>query len=744
MFTDKIWLVAVIVVIVLAVAYVIFNYFRIKGMDEGDETMIRMSGIIRDGAAVFLKREFMTIAIVVAAVAILFSAFIEWSSGLTYVLGAAMSSVVCILGMRSATYANVRTANMAKKTGSIGETVKVALCGGSISGLSVQALGLFGLVLVILIGGVAPAVDPGTVATAEYIEKTTGFFGISALLTNGTIMRITTYSLGCSTVAMFNRVAGGNYTKAADISADILGKIRNDLPEDDSRVPNVIADFIGDNVNDIAGNCSDLLESFVATISASIVVAVSLFGEHPLYFIANEGLFENFYIFPVLFAGIGLLGCLLGLGFAAVKKMGDDPSTELNMATYISAGIAAVGGFVLCLGAFGGIDKEVLSALGFNAGWISPWICAILGIISGVLIGTITEYYTSTDYKLFGKPVKNSPTKEIAEYAVEGEAFVITKGDAVGSRSCLLPVLIIGVSLVVSGSICGIYGIAIASLGMLSFVGATVSIDAFGPIADNAGGLAESCHLAPEVRVITDKLDAVGNTTAAIGKGFAIGSAAFATVSLIFAYISNYTAGAAPDFNITGSHIFQMIAGLIIGGALIEFFSALLTDNTIKSARELADVGDRQLSDPDVLSGKVDPDYNELVDLATQAALKRMLIPSIIALAVPLVGGILLGTNFVLGILLGSTIVAIPRAIFMGNSGGAFDNAKKYIESGALIGHGKGTAAHKAAVTGDTVGDTRKDVVGVALDIFIKMMSTVATTLFIVISAVSAFMPWVA
>ena len=744
MFTDKIWLVAVIVVIVLAVAYVIFNYFRIKGMDEGDETMIRMSGIIRDGAAVFLKREFMTIAIVVAAVAILFSAFIEWSSGLTYVLGAAMSSVVCILGMRSATYANVRTANMAKKTGSIGETVKVALCGGSISGLSVQALGLFGLVLVILIGGVAPAVDPGTVATAEYIEKTTGFFGISALLTNGTIMRITTYSLGCSTVAMFNRVAGGNYTKAADISADILGKIRNDLPEDDSRVPNVIADFIGDNVNDIAGNCSDLLESFVATISASIVVAVSLFGEHPLYFIANEGLFENFYIFPVLFAGIGLLGCLLGLGFAAVKKMGDDPSTELNMATYISAGIAAVGGFVLCLGAFGGIDKEVLSALGFNAGWISPWICAILGIASGVLIGTITEYYTSTDYKLFGKQVKNSPTREIAEYAVEGEAFVITKGDAVGSRSCLLPVLIIGVSLVVSGSICGIYGIAIASLGMLSFVGATVSIDAFGPIADNAGGLAESCHLEPEVRVITDKLDAVGNTTAAIGKGFAIGSAAFATVSLIFAYISNYTAGAAPDFNITGSHIFQMIAGLIIGGALIEFFSALLTDNTIKSARELADVGDRQLSDPDVLSGKVDPDYNELVDLATQAALKRMLIPSIIALAVPLVGGILLGTNFVLGILLGSTIVAIPRAIFMGNSGGAFDNAKKYIESGALIGHGKGTAAHKAAVTGDTVGDTRKDVVGVALDIFIKMMSTVATTLFIVISAVSAFMPWVA
>ena len=523
---------------------------------------------------------------------------------------------------------------------------------------------------------------------------------------------------------MFNRVAGGNYTKAADISADILGKIRNDLPEDDSRVPNVIADFIGDNVNDIAGNCSDLLESFVATIAASIVIAIGLLSSYSNIITAE--LFKATYIFPLVMAGGGLFGCVLGLFIVSIRKMGNNPSKELNLATYISAGLTLVICGVLCYVAFGnsGVD---LKELGWKIGWASPWICAILGIASGVAIGLITEYYTSADYK---------PTQTIAEYATEGEAFVVTKGDAVGSRSCLFPVLIIGASLVISGLLCGTYGIAIASLGMLSFVGTTVSIDAFGPIADNAGGLAESCHLDPEVREITDKLDSVGNTTAAIGKGFAIGSAAFATVSLICAFVGNFNVSGLPVPKIDD---FILIAGAIIGGALIEFFCAILTDNTIKSAKELADVGDKQLSNPDVLAGVVDPDYNELVRLATKSALRRMLVPSIIALAVPFVTGVFLGPEFVVGLLLGSTICAIPRAIFMGNSGGAFDNAKKYIESGQLEGHGKGSAAHKAAVAGDTIGDTRKDVVGVALDIFIKMMSTVATTLFVVITALYAF-----
>ncbi len=395
--------------------------------------------------------------------------------------------------------------------------------------------------------------------------------------------------------------------------------------------------------------------------------------------------------------------------------MGDNPSRELNLATWISAGLTLVLGFFGAMIAFQNVDASLLKdQFGWVAGWMSPWICAVLGIASGVAIGSITEYYTSTEYK---------PTRTLAEMAPEGEAFVVTKGDAVGSRSVLLPVLVIGLALFVSGKLAGIYGVALAALGMLSFVGATVSIDAFGPIADNAGGLAESCHLPHEVRTITDKLDAVGNTTAAVGKGFAIGSAAFATVSLIVSYVGNYSSDMT--LNIAS---FVVVAGAIIGGALVEYFSAMLTDNTIDSAKLMADEGDKQLT-PEVLAGKKQPNYNRMIELAAKEALRKMLVPSVLAMVIPIIGGFLFGVDFVGGLLIGATIVAIPRAIFMGNSGGAFDNAKKYIESGSLKGYGKGSAAHKAAVTGDTVGDTRKDVVGVALDIFIKTMSTVANTL---------------
>lgn len=692
----------VLCVIVLALAYVFFNYFRIRKMSEGTGEMIEMAGIIRSGASTFMKTEYKTIAVVVVVIALVFSLFVEATSGITFLFGACMSSVVCVLGMRSATYANVRTANRARETLSIGETVKVALCGGSISGLSVQAFGMLGLILVLIIwGGVkTDAVSTGLLANMEC---------------NPFIMRLTTYSLGCSVVAMFNRVAGGNYTKAADISSDILAKLRHDMPEDDSRVPNVVADFIGDNVNDIAGNCSDLLESFVATMVAAIMIAVTIFnGATASGSAVTEATFTATCIFPIILAGGGLLGCLLGLGFATVRKMGDNPSKELNLATWISAGLTVLVGLLASYLIF----KDVPLYDEFICGWLSPWISSVLGIISGIAIGSITEYYTSTDFK---------PTRKLAEMATEGEAFVVTKGDAIGSRSCLLPILVIGVALLLSGMLCGTYGIAISALGMLAFVGATVSIDAFGPIADNAGGLAESCHLDAKVRVITDKLDSVGNTTAAIGKGFAIGSAAFATVSLIVAYVGNYTAAnAEPVLNIAS---FIVIAGGIIGGALIEYFSAMLSDNTIESARLMADEGDRQLSVPGVLEGTVRPDYNRCIQMAAKQALRKMLVPSVLALFVPIAGGFLFGVEFVGGLLVGATIVAIPRALFMGNSGGAFDNAKKYIEGGFLKGHGKGSAAHKAAVTGDTIGDTRKDVVGVALDIFIKTMSTVANTL---------------
>ena len=692
----------VILITLLALGLAVFNFRYVRGMKEGTAEMSEMAGVIRDGANVFMRTEYKTIVITVAAVAVIFLLLIEWSSAITFVLGAAMSSAACIFGMKAASYANVRTANRAR-SGSMHRTMKVALRGGSVSGLSVQAFGLLGLVLILL---VTSGVKIGAVSSGLIVH----------LECNPSIMRLTTYSLGCSIVAMFNRVAGGNFTKAADISADIIGKNRHDLPEDDRRVPNTIADFIGDLVNDIAGNCSDLLESFVATIVAAILIAVSVMESNAI----SETLFKSMYRFPILLAGIGLLGCIVGILTVLKSKSGKSPSATLDKATYISAGFVVVGAFLISLLMFFGEKKAFAD---FRLGWISPWLSTILGLISGVAIGKITEYYTSTDHK---------PVQKLAEISVEGEAFVVTKGDAIGSRSCLLPIAVIVASLLLAGWLCGIYGIAISALGMLSFVATTVSVDAFGPIADNAGGIAEACHLDESVRAITDKLDAVGNTTAAIGKGFAIGSAAFATVSLIFAYVGSYSSATTPVLNIAS---FAVIGGALFGGALIEFFSAKLTDNTIDSARMMADEGDRQLNVPGVLEGEVKPDYNACIEMAAKEALRKMLFPSLLALLVPAIGVVLLGLEFVGGILIGATIVAIPRAIFMGNSGGAFDNAKKYVESGLLEGHGKGSPAHKAAVTGDTVGDTRKDVVGVALDIFIKMMSTVANTLAPVFSA---------
>ena len=691
------WLI-VLGVVVLALAYVAYNYFRIKKMPEGTPDMIELSGIIRSGAQTFLKTEYKSIAIVVGVVAVIFTLFVEKTAGITFLMGALMSSIVCVLGMQSATYANVRTSNKARESLSIGETVKVALCGGSISGLAVQGFGMLGLLAVLLcFGGV------------KHDAESTGL--IAGLTCNPYIMRISTYSLGCSIVAMFNRVAGGNYTKAADISSDILGKLRHDLPEDDSRIPNTIADFIGDNVNDIAGNCSDLLESFVATMSASIMIAVTLYQTHGGK--VADTTFDATILFPIILAGCGLVGCLIGLGLANIKKMGDNPSRELDLSTWISAGCTVIFGGVASYVIFNNVPLYE----DFKLGWASPWVSSIMGIVAGIAIGIITEYYTSTDHK---------PTQKLAEMCTEGEAFVVTKGDAVGSRSVLLPVFVIIVALIISGVLGGSYGIAISALGMLAFVGATVSIDAFGPIADNAGGLAEACHLAPDVRKITDKLDAVGNTTAAIGKGFAIGSAAFATVSLIMAYVGNYTTVGEPlSLNFAS---FFVVAGGILGGALVEYFCAILTDNTIDAAKIMADVGDKQMTQ-EVLEGKAKPDYNMMIAMAAKEAIHRMVLPSVLALLIPIVGGLILGVEFVGGILVGATIVAIPRAIFMGNSGGAFDNAKKYIEQGMLEGHGKGSPAHKASVTGDTIGDTRKDVVGVALDIFIKLMSTVANTI---------------
>ncbi|MCR4907997.1 MAG: sodium/proton-translocating pyrophosphatase [Lachnospiraceae bacterium] len=719
---------------ILAFAVLGRNFLDLKNHDEGTDDMKDLAQIIRDGAKTFISREYRVIIPTVVIVAIIYTVFMEVASGLTFILGATMSSCACILGMRGGTYGNVRTTNAARVTGHMSRTIRIALMSGSISGFAVPAFGIFGACLVWIASGGINLDATGT--------GLLGLMGAWKSTCNPLTMRLTTYSLGCSLVAMFNRVAGGNYTKAADISADIVGKNVMNLPEDDSRMPNTIADFIGDCVNDIAGNVSDLLESFVATPVATILIASQAFS-------SNIPLLSAASMYPFILAGGGLLSSVVGVNFIILKNRKQiklingvetevsrenvDPEEELNHATYVSAIAVAVIGLFAAKAVFGGLELPSV----FRAGWLSPWVAAVLGMGSSVAVGKLTEVYTS---------LKSRHVKSLAYMATEGEAFVVTEGDAVGSRSILAPCVVIVVSMIISGALCGVYGIAIAALGMLSFVGTTVSIDAFGPVADNAGGIAESCHLPESVRCITDELDAVGNTTAAIGKGNAIGAAAFATVALILSFIGSFP---SPDFTEPMTWV-MVIGGMIIGGALIEYFTSILTENTITAAKDLADAGARQLNDnPAILEGKARPDYESIIRKASDDALRHMLVPAVLALVVPVVCGFLFGPVFVLGLLIGSTIVAITRAIFMGNSGGAFDNAKKFIEAGMLykLGEdgepmkdksdpaggfvviGKGTPAHKAAVTGDTVGDTRKDVVGVALDIFIKMMSTVSNTL---------------
>ena len=710
----------------LATVFVVVNFHNLKRHDEGTAEMRELAGIIRDGAKTFMRREYRVIIPTVLFVALIYSLFLEKYSGLAFVLGATMSSAACIIGMRAGTYGNVRTTNAARVTGAMSRTIRIALMSGSISGFAVPAFGLFGACIVWMLSG---GMDANATSTGIVLD----------IECNPLTFRLTTFSLGCSLVAMFNRVAGGNYTKAADISADIVGKNVHNLPEDDSRMPNTVADFIGDCVNDIAGNVSDLLESFVATpVAAVLIVSHEFINDPEVSYVTT--------IYPFILVSGGLVASLVGVTFiillnrkrykvidgvkTEVSREDVDPGVELNVATYVSAAAVAVVGFVAAKVVF---DGGIALPDSFKLGWISPWLAAVLGMVSSVAVGKLTEVYTSYKYR---------SVKRLARMAPEGDAFVVTEGDAIGSRSVLPPVLVIGVSMIISGALCGPYGIAIAAVGMLSFVGTTVSIDAFGPVADNAGGIAESCHLDPAVREITDQLDATGNTTAAIGKGNAIGAAAFATVALIMSYISSYEVSGFSDFATT----MMFIVGALIGGALIEFFTSMLTRNTINAAKDLADAGAKQLNDnPAILEGTAKPDYESIISKASDAALRHMFVPAILAIIVPVVGGFLFGPTFVLGLLIGSTIVAITRALFMGNSGGAFDNGKKYIEAGLLVeldeeGNpviengepkiiGKGTAAHKAAVTGDTVGDTRKDVVGVALDIFIKMMSTVSNTL---------------
>ena len=705
----EVLLVLVIVAALLALGYAAFNFASVKKMDEGNARMSEIAEAIRVGANAFITYEYKIIAVVVAIIAVAFAVIFSlqsstfmWQPSVCFVIGTVMSACAGWVGMKIATYANVRVANAANKTRNIGETLKVALKGGSVMGLCVGGFALLGLFIVYIVFGML-----------------LGLLDITALTTGGHIFTqcLSCYALGCSIVAMFNRVGGGIYTKAPDMGADLVGKTEAHIPEDDPRNPATIADNVGDNVGDVAGLGSDLLESYVGAITSSIILAVSLFLSNIASSgAASENMLQKMMYYPLVFAAIGLVACILGIAYVLLKKATDNPHKDLNISTWAAAAITVIGGLVVTYLMFGKAGAADMAFAKFNAGWLSPWIAATLGVVSGVIIGAIAEYYTSYDYK---------PTQIIAQASKEGPALTITQGLAVGMKSCMYPLIVLGITTYASYAVSGMFGIAMAAVGMLSFVSATVSVDTYGPISDNAGGIAEMSELDSDVRNITDKLDSVGNTTAAIGKGFAIGSASLAALSLMVSFLYAFQPeGSTLDLNFTDPKI---LAGALVGAALPYLFSGMLIEAVANAARKMVEEVRRQFKEiPGILEGKAKPDYKTCIEISSQGALKEMRVPAILSILFPLVCGFLFGPYFVGGLLIGATLSAIMLAIFTGNAGGAWDNGKKYIESGAIEGQGKGSPAHDAAVVGDTVGDPLKDTVGPSLDILIKIMSTVS------------------
>lgn len=711
---DNLLLIIVMFAVVLAIGYAALNFFLVRKLKEGNERMQEIAAAIREGANAFIRYEYKIVAIIGAAIAAVLALVISWETGVAFVLGALMSSAAGFVGMKIATYANVRVANTANETRNTGKTLKVAFRGGSVMGLCVAGFALLGVLIVYLCFGLGEGmltVTDGAVKTL--VNPVTKQPYTLSLILSG-------YALGCSIIAMFNRVGGGIYTKAADMGADLVGKTEAHIPEDDPRNPATIADNVGDNVGDVAGLGADLLESFVGAIMSTVILALEIFA-HEIKF-TDAALFQKMVLFPILFAGIGLFSCVVGISYPLVKrKLSDNPHTELNLATWISAGFTVVLGFLLCFFFFKDVDGDQLRAAGMKIGAVTPWVAAAVGIVAGIVIGMISEYYTSYDFK---------PTKRIAESSKEGPALTITQGMATGMISCMLPVICLGAAIFVCYALGGMYGVGCGALGMLSFVAATVSVDTYGPISDNAGGIAEMSGLDKEVRAITDKLDSVGNTTAAIGKGFAIGSAALATMSMMSSYLYSFMDNLFLDIISR-----DVLVGAILGAALPFLFSGMLINAVAKAARKMVEEVRRQFNEiPGILEGTAKPDYKTCITISSQGALKEMILPAVIAIAFPVVCGFLFGAYFVGGILIGATLTAIMLAIYTGNAGGAWDNAKKYIEAGGVEGHGKGSPAHDAAVVGDTVGDPLKDTVGPSLDILIKIMSTVSLVCVVVFS----------